>query len=51
MEWHHKMWKSYFLILEDMGKNVSFESRRERIDKRENIKMPAEGAGRLMTSS
>lgn len=38
-------------MLGDMGKYVSFESRRERIDKRENIKMPAEVAGRLMPSS
>ena len=51
IEWHHEMWQSYFLMLGDMGKYVSFEGGRERLDKRENIKMPAEAAGRLMPSS
>lgn len=35
----------------DVGKYVIFESRIEKIDKKEKIKMPAEGAGRLMASS
>lgn len=35
-------------MLGDVEKCAWFESRRNRIDKREDIKMPAEGAGRLI---
>lgn len=39
------MWQNYFWMVGDVGTYIMFESRRERIDKREKMKMPGKEQG------